>query len=115
MTFALLAVAGLMIKPVQDALLNLFARKSTAVMTNVPGPARPLAFAGATVRQQMFWVPASGDIGVGVSILSYAGGVQFGLIVDRELCPHPRQIIDRFEPEFEKLLLVTLMLPWAEA
>jgi diacylglycerol O-acyltransferase / wax synthase len=115
MTFALLAVAGLMIKPVQDALLNLFARKSTAVMTNVPGPARPLAFAGATVRQQMFWVPASGDIGVGVSILSYAGGVQFGLIVDRKLCPHPQQIIDRFEPEFEKLLLVTLMLPWAEA
>jgi WS/DGAT/MGAT family acyltransferase len=115
MTFALLAVAGLMIKPVQDALLNLFARKSTAVMTNVPGPAQHLAFAGATIRQQMFWVPASGDIGVGVSILSYAGGVQFGLIADRKLCPHPRQIIDRFEPEFEKLLLVTLMLPWAQA
>jgi diacylglycerol O-acyltransferase / wax synthase len=115
LAFAVLSVAGLMIKPVQDGLLGLFAKKATAVMTNVPGPAVPLKFCGSTLRQNMFWVPASGDIGVGVSILSYGGGVQFGLITDKKLCPHPQQIIDRFEPEFEKLLLVTMMLPWAEA
>ena len=68
---------------------------------------------GSTIRQQMFWVPASGEIGVGVSILTYDGGVQFGLITDAQLCPQPQKIIDRFEPEFEKLLLLTLMLPWA--
>ena len=39
--------------------------------------------------------------------------MQFGLITDSTLCPNPQAIIDRFEPEFEKLLLVTLMLPWA--
>jgi diacylglycerol O-acyltransferase len=114
LAFAVLAVAGLLIKPVQDGLLGLFAKKATAVMTNVPGPAKPLKFCGATLRQTMFWVPASGDIGVGVSILSYGGGVQFGLITDKKLCPHPQRIIDRFEPEFEKLLLVTMMLPWAQ-
>ncbi|HKX44659.1 MAG TPA: wax ester/triacylglycerol synthase family O-acyltransferase [Burkholderiaceae bacterium] len=113
LAFAVLAVAGLLIKPVQDALLGLFAKKATAVMTNVPGPATPLMFCGSTLRQTMFWVPASGDIGVGVSILSYGGGVQFGLITDRQLCPDPQAIIDRFEPEFEKLLLLALMLPWA--
>ena len=112
LAFAVLAVAGLMIKPVQDGLLGLFAKKATAVMTNVPGPAVALKFCGSTLRQTMFWVPASGDIGVGVSILSYGGGVQFGLITDKKLCPHPQAIIDRFEPEFEKLLLVTMMLPW---
>ena len=112
LAFAVLAVAGLMIKPVQDGLLGLFAKKATAVMTNVPGPAVALKFCGSTLRQTMFWVPASGDIGVGVSILSYGGGVQFGLITDKKLCPHPQHIIDRFEPEFEKLLLVTMMLPW---
>jgi len=112
LAFAVLAMAGLFIKPVQDAVLGMFAKKATAVMTNVPGPAQPLKFCGATLRQTMFWVPASGDIGVGVSILSYGGGVQFGLITDEKLCPHPQAIIDRFEPEFEKLLLVTLMLPW---
>ncbi len=112
LAFAVLSVAGLLIKPVQDALLGMFAKKATAVMTNVPGPATPLKFCGSTLRQTMFWVPQSGDIGVGVSILSYGGGVQFGLITDKKLCPQPQQIIDGFEPEFEKLLLVTLMLPW---
>ncbi len=113
LAFAVLSIAGLMIKPVQDAILNLFAKKATAVMTNVPGPTVPLKFCGSTIRQTMVWVPASGDIGVGVSILSYAGGVQFGLITDSGLCPEPQQIIDRFEPEFEKLLYVSMMLPWA--
>ncbi len=112
LAFAVLSVAGLMIKPVQDTILNLFAKKATAVMTNVPGPATPLRFCGATIHQTMFWVPASGDIGVGVSILSYAGGVQFGLITDSGLCPDPQAIIDRFEPEFNKLLVLALMLPW---
>jgi hypothetical protein len=57
-------------------------------------------------------VPQSGDIGVGVSIFSYAGGVQFALITDEKLCPHPQRIIDRFAPEFEALLTLTMMLPW---
>jgi WS/DGAT/MGAT family acyltransferase len=112
LAFAVLAVAGLLIKPVQDALLGLFAKKTTAVMTNVPGPAKPLKLCGSTLKQNMFWVPASGEIGMGVSILTYSGGVQFGLITDAKLCPEPQKIIDRFEPEFEKLLLLTLMLPW---
>jgi WS/DGAT/MGAT family acyltransferase len=112
LAFAVLAVAGLLIKPAQDALLGLFAKKATAVMTNVPGPAQPLKFCGATLRQTMFWVPASGDIGMGVSILTYGGGVQFGLISDAALCPQPQRIIERFKPEFEKLLVLAMMLPW---
>jgi len=114
LAFAMLAVAGLMIKPAQDALLNLFGRKTTAVMTNVPGPREQLTLCGARVTQCMFWVPQSGDIGLGVSILSYGGGVQFGVITDTTLCPEPQQIIDAFAPEFEQLSLLTLMLPWGE-
>ena len=60
----------------------------------------------------MFWVPQSGDIGMGVSILSYDGNVQFGVITDRGLCPDPERISERFGPEFEKLVLATLMAPW---
>jgi diacylglycerol O-acyltransferase len=112
LAFGLLAVAGLLIKPVQTAMLNLFAKKATAVMTNVPGPTEPLQLLGSQVERLMFWVPQSGDIGVGVSILTYAGRVQFGLITDSSLCPDPEGIIERFEPEFNQLLLLTLMLPW---
>ena len=115
LAFGVLAVTGLFIKPVQDVVLGLFAKKTTAVMTNVPGPKEPLKFCGSTLRQTMFWVPASGDVGVGVSILSYGGGVQFGLITDAGLCAEPQAIIDRFEPEFQQLLMLSLMLPWGEA
>jgi hypothetical protein len=111
-----LALSGLLIKPAQDAITGMFGRKTTAVMTNVPGPREKLKFLGSMLEQTMFWVPQSGDIGLGVSILSYGGGVQFGVITDSALCPQPQKIIDEFEPEFAKLSLVTLMLPWgAEA
>jgi diacylglycerol O-acyltransferase / wax synthase len=112
LTFGLLSVAGLLIKPAQDAMLALFGRKTTAVMTNVPGPATKLRFCGATLEQTLFWVPQTGTVGLGVSILSYGGGVQFGVIADEALCPDPQAIIDAFEPEFAQLLAVTLMLPW---
>ncbi|MGZ5194583.1 MAG: wax ester/triacylglycerol synthase family O-acyltransferase [Ramlibacter sp.] len=114
LAFGVLAVAGLLIKPAQDAILALFGKKTTAVMTNVPGPRDKLKFLGSTLEQSMFWVPQSGDIGLGVSILSYGGGVQFGVITDTALCPDPQKIIDEFEPEFAKLSILTLMLPWAE-
>ena len=114
LAFGLLAVAGMMVKPAQDALLNLFGRKTTAVMTNVPGPREPLTICGARVTQCMFWVPQTGSVGLGVSILSYGGGVQFGVITDTVLCPEPQRIIDAFAPEFETLSMLTLMLPWGK-
>jgi WS/DGAT/MGAT family acyltransferase len=113
LAYALLAVSGLLTQPMQAALSDVFLRKTTAVMTNVPGPTQPIRFCGCTLRQSIFWVPSSGDVGVGVSIVSYAGGVQFGLVTDSRRCAEPQQIIERFAPEFEKLLTLTLMLPWA--
>ena len=112
LAFGLLALSGLMVKPVQSAITSLFAKKATAVMTNVPGPKEPIRFCGRTVEQVMFWVPQSGDIGMGVSILSYAGGVQFGLITDARMCPDPEAIVARFDPEFDKLVWLALMAPW---
>ena len=114
LAFGLLAVAGVLTKPVQDAMLDLFSKKTTAVMTNVPGPREKLRFLGSTLEQSLFWVPQSGSVGLGVSILSYGGGVQFGVITDAKLCPDPQKIIDGFEPEFAKLSLLALMLPWED-
>jgi WS/DGAT/MGAT family acyltransferase len=112
LAFAVLAVAGLLVKPMQDALLTFFSKKTTAVMTNVPGPKAPLKVCGRTLKQALFWVPASGDVGVGVSILSYGGGVQFSLITDSRMCPNPDEIVRRFKPQFEQLLYLSLMMPW---
>jgi WS/DGAT/MGAT family acyltransferase len=114
LAMALLGMAGLAPRAVQKQVLDALARKATAVMTNVPGPQHQLYMAGAPLKQIMFWVPQSGDIGVGLSILSYAGAVQFGLITDKKICKDPQQIIDRFRPEFENLVHAVLLMPWDE-
>ena len=112
LALGLLAAMGAGPKLLQDQLLAALAKNASAVMTNVPGPQQPLYFVGGRIAQFMFWVPQSGDIGMGVSILSYDGAVQFGLITDRGLCPDPERIIERFGYEFEKLVLTTLLAPW---
>lgn len=112
LAMAVLGLAGIVPRILQAQLLDAFQRKATAVMTNVPGPQQALYMAGARIRQMMFWVPQSGDIGVGVSILSYDGGVQFGLVTDKKLVDDPQKIIDRFAPEFEQLVYAVLLMPW---
>ena len=96
----ILAAMGLGPQALQEQLLAMLAKNATAVMTNVPGPREPLYFAGGLIERLMFWVPQSGDIGMGVSIMTYAGAVQFGLITDRSLCPDPERVIANFAPEF---------------
>ena len=113
-TLGLFAGLGYTPQIVQDKLFDLLLSRATAVMTNVPGPSRPLYLAGSELKQMMFWVPQSGNIGMGVSILSFNGEVHFGLITDAALVPDPEAIIARFAPEFERLLYLVLLGPWGE-
>lgn len=83
--------------------LNLLSRKASAVLTNVPGPSEPLYLAGAKLTQPHFWVPQTGGIGVGMSIFSYNGQVQFGLITDTNLGVDPAQLVRSFQTHFEAL------------
>ena len=110
--YGLLAALGMAPAAVQEVALELFSRKATAVATNVPGPQQPLYMAGCTVREMMFWVPQTGSIGVGMSIMSYNGRVHFGLIADARLIPDPDDVIRRFGPEFDKLVYLALMCNW---
>jgi WS/DGAT/MGAT family acyltransferase len=112
LALGLLAAMGTGPKMLQDALLQALSRNATAVMTNVPGPQQPLYLAGGRLDSLMFWVPQSGTIGVGVSIISYDDKVQFGVVTDRGFCPDPEKVIVRFGHEFEKLVLTTLLSPW---
>jgi WS/DGAT/MGAT family acyltransferase len=108
-TLGLLQALGRAPQLVQDQLFGLLLSRASAVMTNVPGPQWELRLAGAAVRQVIFWVPQSGNIGMGVSILTYNGQVQFGLMTDTALVEDPGEIVGRFGVEFEKLLLHVLM------
>lgn len=111
--YGLLAALGIAPAPVQELALELFSRKASAVATNVPGPQQPLYMAGCTLREIMFWVPQTGSIGLGLSILSYRGKVHFGLIADARLIPDPDAVVRRFGEEFEALLYLALMGDWS--
>jgi diacylglycerol O-acyltransferase len=113
--FGLLSALGMAPTALQSVALELFSRKASAVATNVPGPQQPLYMGGCQVREMMFWVPQTGSIGLGVSILSYNNRVHFGLIADAKLIPDPDAVIRRFGPEFEKLLFLSLMGDWEQA
>lgn len=101
----LLTALGMVPGVVEDRAIELFTSKASVVASNVPGPRVPLYLAGARIEEQFFWVPQAGHIGVGISLLTYAGRVHFGVIADRNLIPAPREVARRFPEEFEKLLL----------
>jgi diacylglycerol O-acyltransferase / wax synthase len=91
---------------VETRIVDLFASKGTAVMTNVPGPREPVYFVGVPVRSVLVWAPTSGSVGLSVSIFSYRGEVAIGLMADAAVVPDPQQIIDALEPELDELRAV---------
>ena len=108
-TLGLFAALGYLPKAVQDQLFDLLVSRATAVMTNVPGSPAPLTVAGSKLKQSLFWVPQTADTGMGVSILSYADQVQFGLITDAALTPDPEAVVSHFPEEFEQYLYNLLL------
>jgi WS/DGAT/MGAT family acyltransferase len=101
--FGILTTFGISPQALQDIGVTMFGTKATAVMTNVPGPRETIYLAGSAVRGIMFWVPQSGHLGIGISILSYAGQVWVGIAVDTDLIPEPRLFIDAFQEEIRDL------------
>lgn len=90
--FGVLAGLGASPKVVEDIGVAFFGSKAAGVVTNVPGPRRPVYLAGARVDGLVGWVPRAGDMGFGVSIFSYAGQVTVGFSTDADLMPDPNRL-----------------------
>ncbi len=103
-TKGLLQILGAAPRELQDALFSILGSKATALITNVAGPGQPIYLAGSRLESLIFWVPQSGGVGLGVSILSYAGQVRLGVLVDQELVPDPEAMVAGFEQEVKALL-----------
>jgi len=101
--FGILNSVGGLPAEFEKRLVELFGSKATAVVTNVPGPGEKLALAGCTVDSLMFWVPQSGRLGLGVSILSYGGSVRVGVAADAGLMPRPEELAEYFEEAVAEL------------
>ncbi len=102
--FGLLCAIGVLPPAIAKEIAQVFGNKASAVLTNVPGPRQPLFLAGKKISNMMFWVPRSGVIGLGISILSYDGRVTVGIAADEGLMPDPERLLEGFEDEFNSLL-----------
>jgi diacylglycerol O-acyltransferase len=102
-TFALLKLIGHTGPGFVGWAINLFGTKATTVLTNVPGPRDTLHLAGRPVDGFMFWVPQSGRLGLGVSLLSYRGGVRVGVASDAKLLPDPEAVVDAYARALDQL------------
>ena len=101
--YGVLSLMGVAPVEVEQVGLRFFGSKATTVLTNVPGPREPLYLAGRKLEKVMFWVPQSGRLGLGISILSYAGKVLMGVASDEGLVPDPERIVAGFAKEMESM------------
>jgi WS/DGAT/MGAT family acyltransferase len=93
-SYGILELMGRTPTVVEARLIDYFSGKGSMVLTNVPGPRRPLSVAGTPLAGVLVWAPCSGSIGMSISIFSYAGRVTVGFLTDAGLVPNPRALAD---------------------
>jgi diacylglycerol O-acyltransferase len=102
-TLAVLAGFGLLPAPLEHLGTSFFSRKASLVVTNVRGPAAAVRLAGAEVERMMFWVPHPATLGLGISILSYAGTIRVGVRADQGVLADPTVLAAAIAAELESL------------
>jgi diacylglycerol O-acyltransferase len=80
-------LSGFAPQTIMDQAARLMSRQRffNLVVTNVPGPQFPLYLAGRRMIETFPMVPLAKNQGLGVALLSYDGGINFGLVGDYEL------------------------------
>ncbi|HYO58881.1 wax ester/triacylglycerol synthase family O-acyltransferase [Archangium sp.] len=101
--FGILSAAGMAPAVLERGAVEVMRKKTSLVLTSVPGPKRPVYLAGARLGGVMFWVPMAARLGLGLSTFSYAGHVTLGVAADAGLVPEPRDLIEDFEAELDSL------------
>lgn len=102
-TLAGLAAAGHLPVPLEKKLVGVIGAKSTAVVSNLPGPKRHIRIAGARLRNLVFWPPQAGGIGIGISFFTYAGELSIGISADHNLLPNPQRLLEAMHEELRLL------------
>ncbi len=100
---AVLSLVGHTHRRVVRLVIAVFSVKGSIVVTNVPGPRHALHLAGRRVSGIIAWPPQSGSIGVGVSIISYAGQVVLGVMSDDRALPDPDALVTELCEELAAL------------
>jgi diacylglycerol O-acyltransferase / wax synthase len=77
----------------EQLFIDAFSVKGSAVVTNVTGPTRPVYLAGRRLGGTIAWPPECGHLGLGVSVISYAGEVVVGVLADDRLLTDPHRLL----------------------
>jgi diacylglycerol O-acyltransferase len=101
--FMVLGAMGLASPTIERLGIELFTKKASMLITNVPGPAATVQIAGQDVSSMVVWAPTSGSIGLGFSLLTYAGELRLGVAADANLVSDPRELVALFEREIEAM------------
>ena len=99
----ILGVVGRAHRRVVHLVISVFSAKASLVVTNVPGPREPLHLGGRRVAGITAWPPQSGSLGVGVSVISYAGRIVLGIMSDDRVVPDPDALLSDLCAELEAL------------
>jgi WS/DGAT/MGAT family acyltransferase len=102
-SFAGIAATGLASASASQGMITRYAKSTSVIISNVPGPLAELTIAGTRVRDALFWVPCSGRLALGVSILSYAGRVRLGVRADTSVLGGEAGV-DRFTAALDEAL-----------
>lgn len=102
--YGLLELFGRTAKRVLEWAVGFFGRAASLVLTNVPGPRRPVHFCGVRMTGLMAWVPQSARLALGISVLSYDGQVRLGVAGDAGIVPDPDAIVEAFGRALRELL-----------
>ncbi len=101
--FVVLGAMGLASPRLERFGIELFTKKATMLVTNVPGPTGRVQVAGEDVTSMVVWAPTSGSIGLGFSLLTYAGELRLGVSADAHLVPDPSALVGCFERELDAM------------
>jgi len=79
----------------------------TSVLATVPGPIKPLVFRGLSVRELFYFVPGSGRLACGISIITHGTKLQLAVNCDTSYLQNglEKELISRFETIFVQSLV----------
>jgi WS/DGAT/MGAT family acyltransferase len=83
------------------------------VISNVPGPRKPLYFAGAKLDNYYPVSTISNNVGLNITVHSYEDKLDIGLVADRDLVPDLWDLVDLHVDEIARLFEAT-GAEWAE-
>ena len=104
LVYGLLGFFGRTTRTAVHLAVQFLGRGATLVFTNVPGPREHVRFCGQRLTELMAWVPQSGRLGVGISVISYAGELRLGVASDAALVHDPAQLVQAYDRSLAGIL-----------